>query len=482
MKLTLSALAPEILGLILSHADKDDRLSLSRTCKRLHQSTLRWIYTTIRWECGQDETANRVYLLLRTLLEYPDLGRFVGHIDFRDHVTYRGAQHSPTPMLGFLTDAEIQMAQARARHLELHPAELWEKALREGNIGAYTVLILSYTPDIQSLLLKGRSIQDPRFLGALLTPTFMRPTPPIGRPPQLSNDYHPPYMSQLRRLYLDPSPTDSFNSHKKASFLREILMVFYFPQLAEVFIDLPAPGRLFRFPSSAPRMDNLTRLHLPFSECPPWVLANLLSSSPPLKTLMYFYNTPQGSDKQTIDVGSLARAMAFVSSTLEILTLSVDFDDSVVDNWPEYYPDGPFDGRLEGLHQCARLTDVDVNLMMVADWHKDGSGPPKLRAKLPENLKKLRLREAGFGNSENDFVVNDLLREVGSLAKKKQVGWYPAWEVLEVERDTTSVMWEEEDVTGMIDVCASVGIEAYVGEFARSPWEDCLQRWLELQI
>ncbi|KAL8997007.1 MAG: hypothetical protein Q9188_006431 [Gyalolechia gomerana] len=150
--------------------------------------------------------------------------------------------------------------------------------------------------------------------------------------------------------------------------------------------------------------------------------ADLESYLRPAVGLMYFYKTSHGVDEHATDFVSLSRAIASVSSTLEQLTLGVIFNYKMVNLFPELYPAGPFNRRLGGLDECTRSTKVDVDLMMQADFQGQGGCPAKIRAKLPPNLKELWLREAGLGCSDNEFAVDDLLREVRRWTEEKRTG------------------------------------------------------------
>ncbi|KAL8933964.1 MAG: hypothetical protein Q9216_006135 [Gyalolechia sp. 2 TL-2023] len=370
-----------------------------------------------------------------------------------------------------LSSAVISSAQAHTKHLKLHRPGLWGRALSRGSISAYTALIFSFTPNIKTLLLASIFIQQPIFLGTLLTSSQLS-----------SHVQYSPYMSRLRRLYLDFQ--FSLGMHYVLERIFPVWDFFNFPQLTDFYTDLPSPTLVSQYMAPKPRMQQLTQLYLPFSTCPPSILSQLLNPPcpppPPLKSLMYHYKTPNSRSELTIDVVSLSRAIASLSSTLEQLTLSVEFDNDIVNLSPEIYPNGLFNGYLDRLDECTQLTEVDLPLMMLADFQGQSGGPAKIRAKLPPNMKVLRLREAGFSCWDNEFVVKDLLREVRIWVEEKGTGQgHSAWEVLEVERHLTHAMWDERDVAEITKVCASAGIRTYVGEFEQQHRDVCLQRWSE---
>ncbi|KAL9639815.1 MAG: hypothetical protein Q9164_000680 [Protoblastenia rupestris] len=470
MKHNFLFLPPELIRLIFSYVEVQSLLSLTRTCKKFHELSLPAVYHDIRWRSCADKLAHKQRLLLRTLQEQPDLGSLIKIVEI--------VLRKDSDQCKLSSNQDVRQGGVTS---EVHWPSSFELAVGNGSIGELTSLLLLQMPNIQTVFLRGRCFRTFRFLSGQPTTALMDPTWPHDRPPNWPPNAHTHVMRQIRRIYIDNSLVDVSLTAKKVVLLQDILKIFHSPKLEAVYVELPSTDQDFQFSSPLLRPENLTCLQIPFSRAPPWVLATLLATSPPLQTLVYHYQTPQGSHPQTVDVVSLSQAIASVSSTLEILTVSVEIDQEIVDNWPERYPSGLCNRYLEGLEHCTRLSCVDVSLMMLAEWHKRGDQRPQLGSKLPSGLVKLRLREVGLGSSDTDICARDILRWVKGWVEAKQIGAFRAWESLEVEREDTWIMWEEDAVADLFSSCTAIGIDAFVGEFEGSIQKDCLARWEQLR-
>ena len=476
MKHNLLCLPPELIGSILSYTEIQSLLSLTRTCKKLRELSLPTIYHVIKWSSCAGKLAHNQRLLLRTLQEQPDLGSLIERFevvlqedcDQQDRVS----SHSDAEQDG------VNLGTANCYDTYRHSS--FELAFRDRSIAELTSLILLQMPNIRTFLLRGRCFQTFRFPNGQPATALMDPTSLEYRPQDWPHKTTTNAMKQVRHIYFDTSLADVSPMAKKVVWLQDILKIFHLPKLEAVCVALPSIDREFQFPSPLFRLENLTCLQIPFSRAPPGMLATLLATSPPLQTLVYFYQTPQGAHSQIIDVASLSQAIASVSSTLETLTVSVEIDQEIVDNWPENYPSGLCNGYLEGLEQCKRLTCVDLSLLMLAEWHKRGDQRPQLVSRLPNGLVRLQLREVGLGSSDTDICATDIVRWVKGWVEAKQMGAFPAWGSLQLERDDTWIMWEEDDVANLVTSCTAVGIDAFMGEFGGSIQEDCLARWERL--
>lgn len=473
MAVSMSNLPPELIYLLPSLLDKHDVSSLSRSCKRFRDMTLRYVYHTIRWQWDTRTRAPPIRLLLRTLMKKPKLGHFVEHIDFRCYNNDSSSQ--------LLTDSEVQIAQQRVRHLRLPTPELWDGPIHNSDSNACIALILSFLPQLRTLLLSGTLIEETRFLGSLFTMATNAPSTSSsshpGRLSQSLSDSDALHFSHLRHLYLAPT-SDESSTLRKRSCLEELLSVFDLSHLAAATIDLPSPLSRFSFPSHTPSLEALTDLRLPFSESPPHVLETLLRASPPLKNLVFIYSPPDedGEDSaQRVDMVSLSRAIVHVAKTLETLQLGVDLDPRIGEFGLPEYSDGPFRGSLRNLEQCERLKELRVGVMMLVGWHAEGG--MQLGGKFPRSLRRLRLGDEGLSWEGCGFTVNRWLKEVKVVVGEKSEGRMNELEILEVESGESGGMWRKEEVSKMIEICGTGGVKGIVDDKVTDPWVESLESW-----
>lgn len=76
-------LPSKLIHTLLSTLHKHDTVSLSRSCKILYNKTVIYVYYAIRWHWDPRICT----LLLRTLIENPEIGHYVKHIGFRYYFT-----------------------------------------------------------------------------------------------------------------------------------------------------------------------------------------------------------------------------------------------------------------------------------------------------------------------------------------------------------------------------------------------------------
>ena len=257
---TLPDLPLEIYDHILSYLTQHDFVDLSRSCQKLHQCTLSKLYKSIRWIGDPRPTAAVIYRILRTLTEHPELGPLVRRIDLkclgddRDRVSYTSE---------LSTGPKLRLTEEQARRF-LYPRDVWENALDRGSLCAYTALILTLTPELRFLRLRGAFIQDPHFIGAIWSPDawywrFCRSMPRRLRQPWGN---HTPCLTQLRHLNLQLSqfPSDRlFFPHRE---FQDFLKILYLPKISSIFVGLSGACFVYQFLREPPRLETLTDLRL----------------------------------------------------------------------------------------------------------------------------------------------------------------------------------------------------------------------------
>ena len=479
----LTTLPPEILLSVASSLDGRDLSALSQTCKRFYRLTLRDLYKSIRCQ-----SSAQIILLLRAFLDNPRLGELVEQFHGTGNPNSKDQRDLDAPSL--LTKVEVSNAVDRVRQLRLRTTDGWgwETMIERGNMSAYMALALTYMLRIKSLRLEGKLVQDTRFFNALLDPALS--SPPFSIPGKISNRSSRKssslYLSRLSRVYLAPSgnddtSTEDLPSKKRFPCAEELLTSLYLPQLQHACLKLPVPRRDFQPSFLNPCMNTLTELHLPYSKASPAVLADVLSSSSfNLKVLKYSYSLVR--TRARLDMVSLSRAIAAVSSTLEVLALHAIVDEST---WP--YDDGQypfeelptvyFDGDLEGLDECENLKDLAVEIKMLPNLYVSDN-VPKIGFALPENLEVLRLSDRGDHVSGRYCAVLHFLAGIRMWTHEKEVlGKTPEWVELEVDAPLFS-NWQVENMRQLTDSCDSADIRASIHDFAYRPWQDVEEEWI----
>lgn len=87
---SLANLPEELLLLLPPLLEKDDLSRLSRTCKRLRGTVLALVYQRVQWYWNTDNEpyprtlpTPPIHLLLRTLMNNPELGHLIEEVDFQ---------------------------------------------------------------------------------------------------------------------------------------------------------------------------------------------------------------------------------------------------------------------------------------------------------------------------------------------------------------------------------------------------------------
>lgn len=190
----------------------------------------------------------------------------------------------------------------------------WSEALRRGNIQAYFALTLTFFPKLCSLVLSTDRIANSRFIGSLFTQAVgpVTKAPPLGKLPSYE---------LLRDVRIEMA------SNGPIRFL-DIYSVCYLPSLESLTIKFGS-GKWFRRPSPSenrPTLASLTTLKLTYcEEAGEDALERILSSKPPLKELHYNYSAAKESEGDYFNLSTLSRALKYVYTTLESLTLEIEF-------------------------------------------------------------------------------------------------------------------------------------------------------------
>ena len=438
MAASLSSLAPELVLCLVPLLDRPDLSRLSRTCRGLRGLVLEHVYKSIDWEYNIHGRTSPAHLLLRTLSQRPTYGSFVKHIRFKcdnNAPHYEAVLGSPP----CLPESCIATIEHHLPQPYKHLPEIWKHQITSGDSGACVAMVLAFLPVLETLSLESFFV-DFRCLAGLFATTgsFLK-------------------LSRMRlhgRFFQQSAcPPDRRFWH-----WRYFLRLFDLPNLQKASIDYPAmPHGKLPLPVEPPVLRFLTSLWLLRCHSPPPVLEHILGSSPPLKNLGYTYNAPEFEldriDKQMIDLQSLSRAVARVSTTLKALYLGVNFDATVSQLSLPDLRNGPFQGLTMSLERCKQLRLLHIPVMMLADWHSVGD--MSLASKLPQTIIRLDLEDKEMAWKGCHMTPSGLVRMIEELVGEKANGTREAFEYLMIEvcRPSENVGWQQQHVNQLEEIC-----------------------------
>lgn len=311
-------LPQEMVDMITAHLTTPDISRLSRTCKLLRAATLPslyeevsmcWTYRGLKEDTEERSYAPRLDLLLRTLLEVPDLAKSVSSIDLQ-------AVSVPSP-----SATQIQLFEAASRQMRLPQSDLWRTAIREGYAGPLICLLLATCTRLRFLSLGPKFVRDSIFLPGFLA-ALARVSP--------SSEWR--CFQHLRKLHLG-NPV-KFEAKLPGPVWRSILHKSYL-----VFLQAPAledakmtpPWAKGGFPKLS-IMPHLIRLSLFNSTAPPKFLGEMLRFTPALVELSYrhwIYCPHEG-----VNGNDLQDALEPVRARLTSFELTCDYyTDGIIDPW-----------------------------------------------------------------------------------------------------------------------------------------------------
>ncbi len=476
----LSTLAPELIHLLLSVLVRQDVSRLSQTCKRLRSISLPQVYRTLRWTWEVQKAHNLetvsppMHLLLRSVTENPQLGDHVEHVQLQKNADgfpprtedalwapFYSPKVAPSG-IGTVTQWVEHFDLASPR--EIHPAlqrvqpfyvaspDHWSEALRRGDIQAYFALTLAFFPKLCSLVLSTDRTTNSRFIGSLFTHAVgpVAKAPPFGKLPSYE---------LLRDVRMEVA------SDGPVRFL-DMYSVFYLPSLETLTIGLGSAKR-FQWPSlsqNRPTLASLTTLKLTYCEATEDALERILSSKPPLKELLYNYSAAEESEGEYFNLSTLSRALKYVYTTLESLTLEIEFQPDS-DEVP-VYSNGPFTGTIDSFHHFPHLTHLEIPFAMLTGWHHIPRHTRTLSSLLPHSLRYLCLTDdlADWENYNWDRPKDWLERLHDLLA-----GGLLGLEKVQLNLQIRGPRWSDDHKAELEILCVRYGVEGLFNRRDRYP-------------
>lgn len=385
----------ELVREILFHSAPRALSSILCTCKWKPGLIEPFLYRDISWVWDPFSTHNnRLRLLLRSILNRPQLASYVKHLRFR------GTKHSSIwriPGRCELDPGELQLIVRAVTTTGSPLGDGWTMELILGNVDAYVALLLRQLSNLRSLEL-GASFQ---YCSGWLPSAW---EPFLVSDPAAAS----PYFRLLHRVSLsgDVDPVE-ITDHYHGSDYAQTLPLFYLPNIKTLDLiindrgsgkpDGPEAAALY-WPNAPPCASTLTALILRYSSLCEDYLGTILSVTPNLRTLVYDNIVEKHPNDTTnlfrspfFDGTRLGRALWHVAASLEYMYISVRFFPST--RTPYTYDDShddeeyAFKGRVSSLRCFKKLQNVCMPLVALLGWSSSLS--PRIRDILPRRLRYL---------------------------------------------------------------------------------------------
>ncbi|RKL21916.1 hypothetical protein BFJ68_g2225 [Fusarium oxysporum] len=425
-----------------------DVANLSLSCRGLHSLTEPLVYSTIQiiWTRQYCPPIPKALLLLRTLLERPDLRNHARSIEFggngfiyNDDPPWPGETPEPPEVPNLPLD-ELNAAIRRTgvsessanewtskvlysdRHRYLHFGEELQLGIiqktQSATSDAAAAVIVSLLKKLERLTVSENWYNEARLLGLMFQLALCRTN-------QHSTQSSQPTFSFLNYVSLDPMLHEDTNTEPDK--VDQDLCLFYLPCIQHLSTSIQNPTP-FSWPcASAPNPVSLTSLDI--FRLRETRLAPVLSATKNLRKLKYnwFYrpDLDEEVNTSTLMLDELAMALLEVKNSLEDLEITAE-------TCPGYTmgdydpPDFTFHESLAEMKSMRRLKTLNVPWSFLTGM-TDFSATGRLGNALPQNLEYLilsrfRLRPAPY-NDRDGVMISAFERELetGSLSHLTQL-------------------------------------------------------------
>ncbi|RDA85154.1 hypothetical protein CP532_1546 [Ophiocordyceps camponoti-leonardi (nom. inval.)] len=392
----------DLLLCILDFLPFNDLLSMSLVNKHIHHTAKPHLYSAIEtsWSLTSSTATPPTVLLLRSILERPELARYIRHLRLVGDGFEEDASIAEPPACP-LDEASFKRASKLILDTGLPYAKFWLNELKSGTVDAMVTTLLMTTPRLESLFLGPNFTVRSRVLGKMLQ-SALSPTDP-------SESHQLPTFQNLRRVTFRPR----YNQHLQlyVNNTTEVLPFLQLPKLQDLSLSIDNPN-LFAGPLRVPPSSSLTSLEVSrFRETP---LVSLLA---PLKNLeklhwnwSYQPDLDEGVSTNVIQLDAMTQAFDQVADTLTDLTVEAETRPS---NMAGYYHQPPpleIQGSLDDLihlNQLKRLSIPWVFLMGFSD-----SSAKCSRLPLPPSLEVLTLTDHLSDNEQWEWHPETILSTI----------------------------------------------------------------------
>ncbi|KAI9877136.1 MAG: hypothetical protein M1830_004711 [Pleopsidium flavum] len=381
----------ELWDLILHHVAQKDLATLNSVCETLHILTEPLLYAEIRWTEGEpsevSQRSPRIHLLLRSILNRPELAFHIKHAHFRSYFVFmHWEQPNLIPSLwqddgvgsGF-TPKEMATAEGLIERAKLCPKKEWREELQRGASDVIIAILLSQLSKLERLDLEVPGQTDERpLVGSIFRQALTSAPSALGLP----------RFESLKAVDVSVDGRNIYCFHPKIDFDTQVASLFDLPAVESLTISWLAPEPPI-WPGRQPITPTLTTLIFKNSRLDENILGQLLAATPNLKRL----ECPLAYDVEIDEYcrcAKLRSALEQIETTIESLTISVKFWSSgEKDETWGLYPGVV--GSIGSMKEYTRLKHLEMPLVVLLGWYPDYA--PWLWDVLPEQLETICCRD-----------------------------------------------------------------------------------------
>ena len=372
----LTALSTELLLLVCSHLSTTDKANVSRVCKRFQQTAEPSLYADIhlrRWRFPIPNTP--LHRLLASAVTAPALASHVKHFHivsaWNINIWY-GSRRT------WLSDEDFEKIFTLARSAATTgEEEQWAEDAEDGNIDLFQALLISQFPNVTQLTIGIDGYSHFQYVSKMFERVLCSKKTLNG----LSRFHHLKRVDicvDMATRTLETLNVFNYN-------LTHLLPFFYLPSVRNLRIVMPNYTKDFQWPTTQPCTKSLTSLSFKGSDVSGASLARIMTVTPNLKSFDYSFicSTRFGNPPRYLCVDGLQKALAHVKTTLEQLTISVQYDPWFYTEFEEPSPSFGIRGSLS-LHEHESLIRLEVPTVVLLgqsrtrNTHLAGRLPPRL--------------------------------------------------------------------------------------------------------
>jgi hypothetical protein len=419
------------------------------TNKRLRNITEPLLYSRIEWTWLFDKTPPPIQHLLRSVLDRPELGRYIRCLALKRHCPLWFRQYEPPPKVE-LDGQVLADSIAWVKKINVSFAEGWIRELRAGTMDALLAVLVSRLPDLTTLRIEFNFAMKCHLLGKMMRSALTERGGKTILPNfELLQDIT--FRGEVELGVPGRVPNTEVG-----------LTFFYLPNIRRLSALIENPIGSTNWLTELPRrVPSLVSLDLNRVREP--LLTRILAATSNLRSLRwrwYHYPTSGSKDPEnwdpTIDLDQVSTALEPLCVTLIDLEIhgAVGIGDQARPEPPEVF----IKGSLSGLSRCSRLVNLQAPLPLLM-----GSFSPNVTRKLedvvPRNIECLGLWDVDFDyNDQNEWDDEALWCILGSWLKDHH--WR---EVTPNLRQITLFMsdvtlWEPPVTENLAALCAEVGV------------------------
>lgn len=444
MMVSLASCPTELLQLFFKSLSSAELRAVCLVSRGLRNLVEPLLYSTIHWEWLEDLRPPPVGLLLRSILERPELATHIRSLSLTGHTFYLPHFRGTVPKIprpGHELDTYIDSV----RNSGVPYGDLWVYHLVLGTMDAFVALLVSLLSNLTTLQLGPNFAKETQLLGMVLRSALHEK--------RCSGQAFFPY---LREVSLKMG-VDTYRDHSYKN-TKDVLPFLYLPDVRHLSLSIENPS-LFVWPIGAPPSpSSLTSLDLTLVR--ETHLGTLLSVTKGLEILRWdWYHNPALQDpynRPNIDLAQIAAALSNVRGSLKELTISADCDLG----WAaSQLPQLTISGSLDDLSGFRSLKKLSIPLPFLLGFSPDTSN--RLKAIVPRHLEHLTITDDLRLHEEYLWDDHALLETLQNWLEGEETSDSSLRSICLLLRETDDE-WGPTKRAELQDLCARVGTEVEI--------------------